>query len=72
MKSHIAHYVTYKFNSKYEFFSKKIEKYIKSQEYKANSVNIIDMYIQLYNKTKTNNFIYNKEKHHFIYLIIFL
>lgn len=43
------------------FFSKKIEKYIKSQEYKANSVNIMDMYIQLYNKTKTNNFIYNKE-----------
>ena len=62
MESHISHYVADNFGSRPKGFSKKrIEKYIKLQEYKANGINIMDLYLQSYNKTKDDNFIYNKE-----------
>lgn len=63
MESHISHYVADYFGSRPKGFSRKrIEKYIKLQEYKANGINIMDLYLQSYNKTKEDNFIYNKEK----------
>jgi len=36
-------------------------KYIKLQEYKLNSINIMDLYLKSYNKTEEDSFIYNKE-----------
>ena len=53
MESHISHYVADYFGSRPKGFSRKrIEKYIKLQEYKANGINIMDLYLQSYNKTK--------------------
>lgn len=61
MESHISHYVASTFGSRPKGYSKKrIEKYIKLQEYKLNSINIMDLYLKSYNKDKS--YVYNKEK----------
>ncbi len=40
---------------------KRIEKYIKLEEYKQNGINILDLYLNSYNKTKDDNYVYNKK-----------
>lgn len=61
MESHISHYVASVFGSRPKGYSRKrIEKYIKLQEYKLNETNIMDLYLKSYNKD--NSFIYNKEE----------
>jgi len=62
MESHISHCVASSFGSRPKGYSRKrIEKYIKLQEYKLNSINIMDLYLKSYNKTEEDSFIYNKE-----------
>ena len=60
MESHISHCIANRFGSRPKGFSKKrIEKYIKLEEYKQNNVNIMDLYLKSYNKNVEDNFIYN-------------
>ena len=59
MESHISHCVASNFGSRPKGFSRtRIEKYIKLEEYKQNGVNIMNLYLQSYNKT---DYVYNKE-----------
>lgn len=59
MESHISHCIASKFGSRPKGFSRlRIEKYIKLEEYKQNGINIMDLYLNSYNK---KDFIYNKE-----------
>lgn len=61
MESHISHCVASQFGSRPKGYSKKrIEKYIKLQEYKLNGINIMDLYLKSYNKDSF--YIYNKEE----------
>ncbi len=59
MESHISHCVASQFGSRPKGYSRKrIQKYIKLQEYKLNGINIMDLYLKSYNKD--TNYIYNK------------
>ena len=63
MESHISHYVAAHFGSRPKGYSRKrLESYIKLQEYKVNKINILDLYLKSYNKNKTDNYIYNKKE----------
>lgn len=62
MESHISHCVASSFGSRPKGYSRKrIEKYIKLQEYKLNSINIMDLYLKSYDKNEGESFVYNKE-----------
>ena len=62
MESHISHCIAANFGSRPKGYSKKrIEKYIKLEEYKQNGINILDLYLNSYNKTEKDNYIYNKK-----------
>lgn len=61
MEAHISHCVASNFGSRPKGYSRKrIEKYLKLQEYKENVINIMDLYLNSYNNTENSNFIYNK------------
>ena len=61
MESHISHCVASQFGSRPKGYSRRrIEKYIKLQEYKLNGINIMDLYLSSYNKDIS--YIYNKEE----------
>ena len=61
MESHISHCIASHFTSRPKgYSSKRIEKYIKLQEYKLNGINIMDLYLNSYNKN--NDYIYNKKE----------
>ncbi len=61
MESHISHCIASHFGSRPKGYSRKrIEKYIKLEEYKLNGINIMDLYLKSYNKDKT--YVYNKEE----------
>lgn len=61
MESHISHCVASIFGSRPKGYARKrIEKYIKLQEFKLNGINIMDLYLKSYNKK--DNFTYNKEE----------
>ncbi len=63
MESHISHYVASTFGSRPKGYSRRrIEKYIKLEEYKINGINIMDLYLKSYNKSKKDNYVYNKEE----------
>ncbi len=60
MESHISHCVASTFGSRPKGYSRKrIEKYLKLQEYKENGINIMDLYLKSYNKNN-DNYVYNK------------
>lgn len=60
MESHISHCVASIFGSRPKGYSqKRIQKYIKLQEYKLNGINIMDLYLSSYNK---QSYTYNKEE----------
>ena len=62
MESHISHCMAASFGSRPKGYSRKrIEDYVKLQEYKVNGINIMDLYLQSYNKTNDDNFVYNKD-----------
>lgn len=62
MESHISHCIANHFGSRPKGFSKKrIEKYLKLEEYKQNGVNIMKLYLDSYNKTPEDNYVYQKE-----------
>ena len=59
MESHISHCVASQFGSRPKGYSRKrIQKYIKLQEYKLNGINIMDLYLRSYNKD--DSYVYNK------------
>lgn len=59
MESHISHCVASTFGSRPKGYSRKrIEKYIKLEEYKQNGINIMDLYLKSYSE---EDFTYNKE-----------
>lgn len=61
MESHISHCVASHFGSRPKGYSRKrIEKYIKLQEYKLNGINIMDLYLKSYNKD--TSYVYNKNE----------
>lgn len=61
MESHISHCVAAAFGSRPKGYSRKrIEKYIKLQEFKLNGINIMDLYLKSYNQD--DDFTYNKEE----------
>lgn len=61
MESHISHCVASQFGSRPKAYSRKrIEKYIKLQEYKLNGINIMDLYINSY--SQDDSYIYNEKK----------
>lgn len=61
MESHISHCIASTFGSRPKGYSRKrIEKYIKLEEYKQNGINIMDLYLNSYNKDD-DNYIYNKK-----------
>ena len=61
MESHISHCIASKFASRPKGYSRKrIEKYIKLQEYKLNGINIMDLYLNSYNKN--DDYVYNKKE----------
>lgn len=60
MESHISHYVASNFGSRPKGYSRKrIQKYIKLQEYKLNGINIMNLYLDSYNK---QSYTYNKKE----------
>ena len=60
MESHISHCVASTFGSRPKGYSRKrIEKYLKLQEYKENGINIMDLYLKSHNKID-DNYVYNK------------
>lgn len=62
MESHISHCIASSFGSRPKGYSiKRIEKYIKLQEYKLNGINIMDLYLKSYDKNEEDSFVYNKE-----------
>ena len=59
MESHISHCVASQFGSRPKGYSRRrIQKYIKLQEYKLNGINIMDLYLRSYNKD--DSYVYNK------------
>ena len=63
MESHISHCIANHFGSRPKGFSRKrIEKYIKLEEYKHNGINIMQLYLSSYNKNNDDNFVYNQNK----------
>jgi len=63
MESHISHCVAATFASRPKGYSKKrIQKYIKLEEYKQNGINIMNLYLSSYNLDDDNDFVYNKEE----------
>lgn len=62
MESHISHYVANKFGSRPKGFSRKrIESYIKLEEYSLNGINIMNLYLSSYNKSQSDDFVYNNK-----------
>ena len=62
MESHISHCIANHFGSRPKGFSKKrIEKYLKLEEYKQNGINIMKLYLDSYDKTIEDNYTYQKE-----------
>ena len=63
MKSHISHCIASAMASRPKGYSKKsIEMYLKLQEYKVNGINIMDLYLNTYNKVSEDKFEYNKNE----------
>ena len=61
MESHISHCIASQFGSRPKGYSRcKIEKYIKLQEYKLNGINIMDLYLNTYDKD--TDFIYKQKE----------
>ena len=62
MESHISHCVASKFGSRPKGFSKKrLEKYLKLQEYQENGINILDLYLRSYKNKKEDNYVYHQD-----------
>lgn len=63
MESHISHCVASAMASRPKGYSKKsIEMYLKLQEYKVNGINVMDLYLNTYNKVSEDEFEYNKNE----------
>ena len=61
MESHISHCIASQFGSRPKGYSRKrIEKYIKLQEYKLNGINIMNLYLKSYNKN--DSYVYNEKE----------
>ena len=68
MESHISHCVAAAFGSRPKGYSRKrIEKYLKLQEYKENGINIMDLYLKSYKNEKESDYVYKKEEVSFSY-----
>lgn len=62
MESHISHCIAATFGSRPKGYSRKrIEKYLKLQEYKENGINIMDLYLKSHDKSE-GEYVYNKEE----------
>lgn len=62
MESHISHCIANKFGSRPKGYSKhRIESYLKLEETKQNGINIMDLYLNSYNKCESDKYIYNQK-----------